>query len=62
MNVVLIMQSGKFIARPHVVGTTEEELVAMVKGTVAPERVQEIQNNMRHAAFSLGASAPVSRC
>ena len=63
MNAVLIMESGnQFVARPSAVGTTEKELVEMVKGTVAPERVEEIKNNMRCAAFSLGASAPVSRC
>ena len=63
LNAVLKMQSGnEFVARPYAVGTTEDELRAMVRGTVPSARVKELQDEMLRAAFTLNAIAPQSRC
>lgn len=63
MNAVLILEGGnEFKARPHTVGTTEEELRSIATGQIAAARLQEIQLEMRRAAFALGAVAPESRC
>jgi len=63
MNALLhIIPSGEFVARPSTVGTTNEELEAMARGEVAPERVEQIRNNMQSATEMLGIAMPQGSC
>lgn len=57
-----IVPGGCFVAVPSTIGATEEELEAMSRGELPPERAQVIEAKLREAAFNLNCCLLQGAC
>lgn len=57
-----LIPAGQFWTRPHLVDSSDEELEAVIRGEIAPERVQHLKNTIKLACDYMIIWEAAGRC